>query len=69
MTPRTLTEINVDIWNVLSTSLYSPNVLRFYRKCFWNSKSKLTGSHNNDKPFVPLEIDSALPYFMQKNKC
>ena len=25
MPPCTLTEINVDIWNVLSTSLYSPN--------------------------------------------
>ena len=34
MPPCTLTEINVDIWNVPSTSLYSPNVLRYYLKCF-----------------------------------
>ena len=34
MPPCTLTEINVDIWNVLSTSLYSPNVLRYYRGVF-----------------------------------
>ena len=66
MPPCTLTEINVDIWNVPSTSLYSPNVLRYYRKCFSNSKSKLAASPNGDKPFVPLEIGSALPYFMQK---
>ena len=56
MPPCTLTEINVDIWNVPSTSLYSPNVLRYYRKCFWNSKSKLAASPNGDKPFVPLGI-------------
>ena len=57
MPPRTLTEINVDIWNVPSTSLYSPNVLRYYRKCFWNSKSKLAASPNGDKSLVPLEIE------------
>lgn len=66
MPPRTLTEINVDIWNVPSTSLYSPNVLRYYRKCFWNSKSKLAASPNGDKPLVPLEIESVLSFFMQK---
>ena len=66
MTPRTLTEINVDIWNVLSTTLYSPNVLRYYRKCFWNSKSKLAASPNGYKPLVPLEIESVLSFFMQK---
>ena len=36
-----------------------PNVLRFYRKCFWNSKSKLATSPEVDKPLVPLEIEPA----------
>ena len=66
MPPCTLTEINVDIWNIPSTSLYSPNVLRYYRKCFWNSKSMLAASPNGDKPLVPLEIESVLSFFMQK---
>ena len=64
MPPCTLTEINVAIWNVPSTSPYYPYVLRYYRKCSWNSKSKLAASPNGDKPLVPLEIDSALPYFV-----
>ena len=25
-----------------------PNVLRYYRRCFWNSKSKLAASPNGD---------------------
>ena len=32
-------------------------ILRFYRKCFWNSKSKLAASPNGDKSLVPLEIE------------
>ena len=56
MPPRTLTEINVVIWNVLSTSPYYPHVLRFYRKCFWNSKSKLAASPDGDKPLVPWRL-------------
>ena len=34
-------------------------MLRYYRKCFWNSKSKLAASPNGDKSLVPLEIESA----------
>ena len=56
MLPCTLTEINVDIWNVPSTSPYYPHVLRFYRKCFWNSKSKLAASPDGDKPLVPWRL-------------
>lgn len=41
-----------------STYVY-PNVLRYYRKCFWDSKSKLAASPNGDKSLVPLEIESA----------
>ena len=36
-----------------------PNVLRYYRKCFWNSKSKLATSPEGDKSLVPLEIEPA----------
>ncbi len=36
-----------------------PNVLRYYRKCFWNSKSKLAASPEGDKSLVPLEIEPA----------
>ena len=69
MTPRTLTEINVAIWNVPSTSPYCLYVLRYYRKCFWNSKSKLTGSHNNDKPLVPWRLIRLCLSSCKKNKC
>ena len=41
------------------SSYVYPNVLRYYRKCFWNSKSKLAASPNGDKSLVPLEIESA----------
>ena len=34
-----------------------PNVLRYYRKCFWNSKSKLATSQEGDKSLVPLEVE------------
>lgn len=34
-------------------------MLRYYRKCFWNSKFKLAASPNGDKSLVPLEIESA----------
>ena len=34
-----------------------PNVLRYYRKCLWNSKFKLPTSVNADKSLVPLEIE------------
>ena len=34
-------------------------MLRYYRKCFWNSKSKLAASPNGDKSLVPLGIESA----------
>ena len=40
------------------SSYVYPNVLRYYRKCFWNSKSKLAASPNGDKSLVPLEIES-----------
>ena len=39
------------------SSYVYPNVLRYYRKCFWNSKSKLAASPNGDKSLVPLEIE------------
>ena len=41
------------------SSYVYPNVLRYYRKCFGNSKSKLAASPNGDKSLVPLEIESA----------
>lgn len=30
------------------SSYVYPNVLRYYHKCFWNSKSKLAASPNGD---------------------
>ena len=41
------------------SSYVYPNVLRYYRKCFWNSKSRLAASPDGDKSLVPLEIESA----------
>lgn len=41
------------------SSYVYPNVLRYYRKCFWNSKSKLAASPEGDKSLVPLEIEPA----------
>ena len=35
-----------------------PNVLRYYRKCFWNSKAKVPTSSGTDNPFVPLEVET-----------
>ena len=35
-----------------------PNVLRFYRKCFWNSKAKVSTTSGEDSPFVPLEVEN-----------
>ena len=35
-----------------------PDVLRYYRKCFWNSKSKLSTSPKDAKALAPLEIES-----------
>ena len=39
------------------SSYVYPNVLRYYRKCFRNSKSKLAASPYGDKSLVPLEIE------------
>ena len=46
------------------SSYVYPNVLRYYRKCFWNSKYKFADSSKGNKHLVPLEFDSVLPYFM-----
>ena len=35
-----------------------PNVLRYYRKCFWNSKAKVPTTSDADNPFVPLEVET-----------
>ena len=35
-----------------------PNVLRYYRKCFWNSKAKVSTTSGEDSPFVPLEVEN-----------
>ena len=35
-----------------------PNVLRYYRKCFWNSKAKVPTTSDKDSPFVPLEVET-----------
>ena len=44
---------------VMTVVMFILYVLRYYRKCFWNSKSKLAASPNGDKSLVPLEIESA----------
>lgn len=35
-----------------------PNVLRYYRKCFWNSKAKVPTTSDKDSSFVPLEVET-----------
>lgn len=35
-----------------------PNVLRYYRKCFWNSKAKVPTTSDKDSSFVPLEVEN-----------
>ena len=35
-----------------------PNVLRYYRKCFWNSKAKVSITSGEDSPFVPLKVEN-----------
>jgi len=45
------------------SSYVYPNVLRYYRKCFWNSKSKLAASPNGDKSLVPFGSKCPLSFF------
>lgn len=51
------------------SSYVYPNVLRYYRKCFWNSKSKLAASPNGDKSLVSLEIESAASVNSASSSC
>ena len=54
MPPCTLTEINVDIWNVLSTSLYSPN------KGSGSSRAREFHPHPLTEPCVKVSPHTAL---------